>query len=130
MWVEDLNCCGKPFVVGESVRWDLYDIDAGWWEFLTATLGADTSDAITHTYLRHESYEPVSVVNAVVRSIKAVAWDWPYLGRDSLGAVMPPTPSAVFFQEQRTADSEDRIEGRTCNGYLVELQIVTGEPSA
>ena len=26
--------------------------------------------------------------------------------------------------------SEDRIEGRTCNGYLVELQIVTGEPSA
>jgi hypothetical protein len=129
-WVEDLQCCGRPFAVGENVRWELNGIDAGRRQFLAAVFGEGTAGLITDCYIRHEPYQRGDVVSAVVRSITVVAWDWPYLGGDTLEDLSPSTPAAVFLHEQRAADGDDQVEGRACNGYLVELQLVTANPSA
>jgi hypothetical protein len=130
VWVEDLHCCGSPFAVGESVRWELNGVNEGRRQFLAAALGAEISDSIADCYIRHEPYQPGYIVSAVVRSITGVAWDWPYLGGSSLETLSPPKPIAVFLHEQLAAHAEDQVDGRSCTGYLVELQIVADEPSA
>jgi hypothetical protein len=117
VWVEDLDG-HSPIAVGERVRWDLRAPTPLDRDFVARVLGTAAADDITDTYGSMGEYRPGRVVTAVVRSITAVTWDWPHLGRDTPETLSPPRPLSVTTSEETGARPEDPV-----NAYVVQLDI-------
>jgi Family of unknown function (DUF6578) len=123
-----MECCGNPFAVGSAVTWDLHAIDSGEREFLSDVFGAATAAGITDGYERHGGGddEPVTTeVTGVVRSIRAVTWDiHPLAAAESPIADeqgLYAAPGSLAMETKTIASRGDTVDGRSCFGYLVEL---------
>jgi hypothetical protein len=128
VWVEDLECCGDSFSVGSMVSWPLHSVDEER-GFFTAVFGEDTAQRITDGYERHgQSWaEPTSLVEGIVRSIEGVSWlvhpraDDSAL-TDDLGRYA--LPGSLVISARASAARGDEVGGRSCMGYLVDLEVV------
>jgi hypothetical protein len=129
VWVEELDCCGEPFALGSTVTWELHSVDDGERGFLRAVFGEDIAARITDGYERHGAYEPTTDVVGVVRRIEAVSWQIDPLADDSpetdaLG--LYAKPGSLVIEARATAEAFDRVGGRSCLGYIVDLDVAIG----
>ena len=130
VWVEDLECCGDPFAVGSPVAWDVHAIDSGERGFLLDVFGPSISGRVTDGLTRHggNGEEPQTTnVTGVVHSIQAVTWvihplaaaESPIADEQGLYAA----PGSLAMETQSMARRGDTVAGRSCFGYLVELDV-------
>ena len=126
VWVEELDCCGAPFALGSAVSWELHSVDDGERRFLQAVFGEDIAERITDGYERHGQCEPTTQVEGIVRAIEATSWQIHPLADDS-----PETdalghyalPGSVVIEARSSANAFDRVGGRSCFGYIVDLDV-------
>ena len=130
VWVEELECCGDPFTVRSSVAWDVHAIDSGEREFLMDVFGPSIAERITDGLDRHGGHddEPQTTnVTGVVHSIRAVTWVVHPLAAaespiaDELG--LYAAPGSLAMEDKSAARRGDTVAGRSCFGYLVELDV-------
>jgi len=131
VWVEDLECCGDSFAVGSSVAWEVHAIDSREREFLLDVFGSPTAERVTDGLDRHGGYDDdeqqTTYMTGVVHSIQAVTWtihplaaaESPLADEQGLYAA----PGSLAMDAKSAANRGDKVAGRSCFGYLVELDV-------
>lgn len=123
VWYSDwqMECCGEPFSVNDSVEWKLTDDpDVDW---LEAAIGSDLAAQVTHQEDHHDLEENAVARMGKVRSIRCAYSRYaPAPGGDR--RTLYPVPGTA---EVRPAERVDGTEGVRddlhFNGYLVELEL-------
>jgi hypothetical protein len=131
VWSADMMCCGEPFAVGSTVTWTLYSLGDGERRFFTAVLGKEMSDRLTDIEERHDfsgstDAPPTELAEGVVRSIEAVSWQAHPLADDSPvtdALALYALPGSTVIAAQSSASRDDKVGGRRCMGYVVDLDV-------
>lgn len=120
MWVDawQMQCCGDPFAVGETVSWKLSPADHEW---LDAVVGTTLSQSVQWKEQRHDLSDGVPETAATVREIQLVRCRYAPTAGDPR-TLYPVQESA----ELTPVDSADGLEtdngGASFVGYLVTLR--------
>ena len=124
VWYSDwqMECCGEPFSVNDSVVWGLSeDLDVDW---LDAVIGSDLAAQVTHQEDHHDQVENVVVRTGKVRSIRCVYCRYgPAPGGDK--RMLYPVPGTAEIRPAKRVDGTEGIRGGDLefNGYLVEFEL-------
>ena len=117
MWVDawQMQCCGTPFEVGDSVSWSVIESDVDW---LTAVLGSDEALTIDHAEEHHsEGADGGPTVTGVVARIRASRCRYALTGTSGY-----PVPGSGQLAVVERADGRDaESDGMHFNGYVVDL---------
>ena len=99
MYVEawQLQCCGDPFKVGDTVEWICSDLVDR--EFLAMILGDARAEEITHVEDHHDVAGPTSPLSGRVTSIASVACK-----TEQQGDVRVPAAGGAQIRELSSAD--------------------------
>nr|WP_042181195.1 DUF6578 domain-containing protein [Kibdelosporangium sp. MJ126-NF4]CEL14876.1 hypothetical protein [Kibdelosporangium sp. MJ126-NF4]CTQ96493.1 hypothetical protein [Kibdelosporangium sp. MJ126-NF4] len=124
VWVADwqLQCCGDAFRVGSRVVWGLLDADDEWLDNVFGPL----AETITHTE-EHHSDTPLPQTAGDVVSIRAVFCQYAPFDDKNPNMLHPVKESAVLRPVQQATGWEEREEGLSHAGYLVELDVVDAD---
>lgn len=119
VWVADweMQCCGEPFEVGQTVEWHLtMSTDNEW---LAEMFGTPSGAGVTSYYDHHSEDGQAPRVRGVVRSIRTVRCTYRQSGR----TLVPVSGSATTCRQASATgwEAESEAEGIRFVGYLVEL---------
>jgi hypothetical protein len=123
VWYSDwqMECCGEPFAVGDSVQWSLTDEpDVDW---LEAAIGTELAAEITHQEDHHGVEEDVIARRGKVLSIRCAYCRYaPTPGGDER-TLYPVAGTAEIKSAERVEGTEAGGSDLHFNGYLVELDL-------
>ena len=123
VWYSDwqMECCGEPFSVNDSVEWKLTDDpDVDW---LEAAIGSDLAAQVTHQEDHHDLEENAVARKGKVRSIRCAYSRYaPAPGGDR--RTLYPVPGSAEVRPAERVDGTEGVRGDLhFNGYLVELEL-------
>ncbi|HEY8372656.1 MAG TPA: DUF6578 domain-containing protein [Pseudonocardiaceae bacterium] len=124
VWVDgwQMQCCGEPFQVGDTVEWTLRSCDRG--KYPVDVLGPDVAESVTHAEEHHGGLpEDAPVTTGTVTGIHAVHSR--YAPRsDESPRVLHPVPGSGQLTWVSSADGWEHVEGELqFVGYLVDLDV-------
>jgi hypothetical protein len=117
-----MECCGRPFRVGDVVEWTLSaDKDLGW---LADVLGSGIASQIGFCEDHHGGLpEDAPVTRGKVRAIQAVRWRYE-AGPGGSAKARYPVPGTAMLASAERADGRESQTGEACfAGYLVDLDV-------
>jgi hypothetical protein len=126
VWIDgwQLERCGNPFLVGDTVSWETVEPDNEW---LAEVMGENEAGRITRAEEHHgEEHREVdhavaSVVTGVVTSIDAVVCRF---AAPASGSVLCPVPGTARIEPRRAADvgNESSSSDLYVLGYVVDVE--------
>lgn len=124
VWMDSwqMECCGDPFAVGDSVNWNLTpQVDDEW---LTAALGAALADEISLSEEHHDERREVPPTRVTVRGIRCAYCE--YGPHPDLKKTLYPIPGTTeLIQITQVDGSESRLSKRQFIGYVIEVDPAT-----
>ncbi|MBO3090069.1 DUF6578 domain-containing protein [Cellulomonas dongxiuzhuiae] len=123
VWVDgwQLQCCGRPFGVGEEVTWRCADPDLRW---LESVLPRDVAHRISYAEEHHdEALVDRAVLRGTVVAIHAAFARYTQLDADdrTLHAV---SGSGLLRAVRRADGNEGGETDARFNGYVVEVDVL------
>ena len=117
-----MECCGRPFRVGDVVEWTLSaDMDLGW---LADVLGPDVASQIASCEDHHGALpEDTPVTRGKVRAIQAVRWRYGARPGGSARTLYPVPGTGKLASVERAAGRESQTGEACFAGYLVDLDV-------
>lgn len=119
----EMECCGKPFAVGDVVEWNLMPVPDGEW--LQPFIGSDLAAQVTHQEDHHDQEDGVSVRRARVLSIRCAFCRYAPAHGGEERALYPVAGTAEIVSAQRVDGREGGVLGADLyfNGYLIEVDL-------
>lgn len=124
VWVDgwQLDCCGEPFAVGDTVAWRLRDDpDVAW---LSTVLEPAVARRVAHAQEHHDEM-PAPVRRARVVAIEAASCAYAATGDD--GRTLRPVAGSSVLRPVDRADradgSAEEQAGTRLTGYLVHVDL-------
>jgi hypothetical protein len=125
VWVDSwqMQCCGDPFRVGDSVDWTAHDaIDRDW---LANCLTPQLAAAVTHAEEHHQDEQTPQPLRGIVTGIRSAYCA--YAPQPGDPRTLYPVPGSCELEQLDHADgSEAETPTRTFTGYLVDIAL-TGQ---
>lgn len=116
-----MECCGEPFAVGDSVEWGLTgQLDDGW---LEAAIGTKLAAKITHVEDHHDVEVDAVARRGKVLSIRCAYCRYAPMPDGDERTLYPVAGTAKIVSAERVDGTEDRANDLHFNGYLVELDL-------
>lgn len=119
-----MECCGEPFRVGDTVDWSLVaDPDVDW---LEAAIGAELASKITHQEDHHDVDGEAGAHHGRVKSIRCAYSAYAPSGGDQR-TLYPVAGTTEIVPTDRVDGTENTGSSRHFNGYVVELELDAAE---
>lgn len=119
MWLDawEMDCCGDPFAVGDTVEWTVASPDPAW---LLRVYGEEAG-GLTDVVDRHETRDACYELRGVVRRIRA---GHVHLVPSSPGQGGRVLPAGGVLRDVRQATRfAPAPSGREHSGFLVDLEV-------